>query len=205
MATWLWPLLGALIYEPEREKTYFLTCATKCAFAQCDQILHCPQEKLLILCYSKCTQWIFLSDCAGWSESSLDAHVRRYVFWRCGSYIWASAWQNQQTSMCAQRRLRSAWASAQSDQSLRYALNGEVMTQAFFMRTEGSDQTGRMSRLIWVFAGRACHLVAFVMRWLIFDARIWHKDPFARFASIVDFIFRQVTPSCPFEELSHVK
>ena len=26
--------------------------------------------------------------------------------------------------MCAQRRLRSAWASAQSDQSIRYALNG---------------------------------------------------------------------------------
>ena len=27
-----------------------------------------------------------------------------------------------------------------------------------------SDQTGRMPRLIWVFAGRACHFVGFVMR-----------------------------------------
>ena len=26
--------------------------------------------------------------------------------------IWAATWQNQQTDMCAQRRLRSAWASA---------------------------------------------------------------------------------------------
>ena len=31
----------------------------------------------------------------------------------------AASWQNQQNGMCAQRRLRSAWASAQSDQSLR--------------------------------------------------------------------------------------
>ena len=32
--------------------------------------------------------------------------------------VWAASWQNQQNGMCAQRRLRSAWASAQSDQSL---------------------------------------------------------------------------------------
>ena len=37
--------------------------------------------------------------------------------------------------LCAQRRLRSAWASAQSDQSLRCMLNGKLRTQAFFMRT----------------------------------------------------------------------
>ena len=29
---------------------------------------------------------------------------------------WAASWQNQQNGMCAQRRLRSAWASTQSDQ-----------------------------------------------------------------------------------------
>ena len=34
--------------------------------------------------------------------------------------IWAALWQNQQNGMCAQRRLRSAWASAQSNQSLRF-------------------------------------------------------------------------------------
>ena len=38
---------------------------------------------------------------------------------------WAAAWQNQQTDICAYRRLRSAWASAQSDQTgLCCALNG---------------------------------------------------------------------------------
>ena len=31
---------------------------------------------------------------------------------------WAASWQNQQNGMCAQQSLRSAWASAQSDQSL---------------------------------------------------------------------------------------
>ena len=34
--------------------------------------------------------------------------------------------------------------------------------------SEDSGQTGRMPRLIWVFAGRICHFVGFVMRKLIF-------------------------------------
>ena len=41
-----------------------------------------------------------------------------YVVW----YVeikWAAAWQNQQNDLCAQQRLRSAWASAQSFQSIR--------------------------------------------------------------------------------------
>ena len=36
-------------------------------------------------------------------------------------------------------------------------------------QSEDSDQTGRMPRLIWVFAGRTCHFVGFVTRWLNFD------------------------------------
>ena len=34
--------------------------------------------------------------------------------------------------------------------------------------SEDSDQTGRMPRLIWVFAGRTCHFVGFVIRRLIY-------------------------------------
>ena len=39
--------------------------------------------------------------------------------------------------------------------------------QSFFHAdSEDSDQTGRMARLIWVFTGRTCHFVGFVMsRW----------------------------------------
>ena len=33
--------------------------------------------------------------------------------------------------------------------------------------SEDSDQTGRMPKLIWVFAGRTCHSAGFVMRRLI--------------------------------------
>ena len=40
----------------------------------------------------------------------------------------------QTKQVCAQRRLRSARASAQSDQSLRCALNGQLRTETFFMR-----------------------------------------------------------------------
>ena len=37
--------------------------------------------------------------------------------------------------LCAQRRFRSAWTSAQSDQSLHCTLYGYLRTQAFFLRT----------------------------------------------------------------------
>ena len=39
--------------------------------------------------------------------------------WKTMNAISAASWQNQQNGMCAQQRLRSAWTSAQSDQSLR--------------------------------------------------------------------------------------
>ena len=45
-----------------------------------------------------------------------------YVFLQVN--INAASWQNQQNDMCAQQSLRSAWASAQSDQSLHCTLNG---------------------------------------------------------------------------------
>ena len=39
------------------------------------------------------------------------------LYFTTKSYRWAAAWQNQQTDLCTQRRLRSAWASARSYQS----------------------------------------------------------------------------------------
>ena len=50
-------------------------------------------------------------------------------------YKWAAAWQNQHNDLCTQQRLRSAWASTQSDQSFRSALKERLRTQGFFMRT----------------------------------------------------------------------
>ena len=40
-----------------------------------------------------------LRKCAGWPESSLGAHVLRYVFWRCDSYIKCKKYECKQTTM----------------------------------------------------------------------------------------------------------
>ena len=84
--------------------------------------------------------------CGKWfkvlAESMFDVHVtvkvwNQYCFcifhstkhyfmakWRkahhrlgTSSNMWAAAWQNQQNDLCAERRRRSAWTFAQSDQS----------------------------------------------------------------------------------------
>ena len=47
--------------------------------------------------------------------------------------IWTTSWQNQQNGMSAQRRLRSAWVSAQSDQSLRCALKWVAKDPSFLI------------------------------------------------------------------------
>ena len=65
---------------------------------------------------------------------------------------WAVSWQNQQNDLCAQQRLRSAWASAQFNQSLccpPERLGPKLPTE----HTGKTDQTGRMPRLIWVLLG----------------------------------------------------
>ena len=81
--------------------------------------------------------------------------------------IWATTWQNQQNK-CVPSEDRSAWASAQSDQSLLCAQWVAKDPSFLHADSEDSDQTGRMPRLIWVFAGRTCHFVGFVMRQLIY-------------------------------------
>ena len=61
-------------------------------------------------------------------------------------FKWAASWQNHQNGMCL--RLRSAWASAQSDQSSRCA--HWVVKDPSYLRVDSKDfdQTGRMPRLI---------------------------------------------------------
>ena len=58
---------------------------------------------------------------------------------------WARAWQNQQNDLCDQRRPRSesllsAWRNFRSEAS-------------HWEHSKDFDQTGQISRLIWVFAG----------------------------------------------------
>ena len=60
--------------------------------------------------------------------------------------------------LCAQQRLRSAWAFAQSDQSLHCPHEETLGPQ------QPIECTGQMPRLSWVFTGHTCHFVGFVMR-----------------------------------------
>ena len=85
--------------------------------------LSCTSKQLLV----QLGRW-----CVGWSENLLGAPVRGYIFAYCGSlkfywlreihwatsFIWAWAQHFLQDCLCAQRRLRSVCASAQSGQSL---------------------------------------------------------------------------------------
>ena len=66
--------------------------------------------------------------------------------------------------LCAQRRLRSAWASAQSDKSSLCAQWVAKDPSFLHADSEDSDQTGRMPRLIWVFAGHAVILLVLSCR-----------------------------------------
>ena len=58
---------------------------------------------------------------------------------------------------------RSAWASAQSDQSHRYLHDKLEPLATHWVHSEDSDQTGQMPRLIWVFAGRS--VILLVLSW----------------------------------------
>ena len=75
--------------------------------------------------------------------------------------------------LCAQRRLRSTWASTQSDQSSLCAQWVGKDPSFLHMDSKDSDQTGRMPRMTWVFAGRTCHFVGFVMRQLIYQCLVF--------------------------------
>ena len=83
---------------------------------------------------------------------------RMHINWKTlhvGSFIWAATWQNQQKWVCAQRRHRSAWASAQVWSESSVCAQWVAKDPRFLCAdSEDSDQTGRMPRLIWVFAGR---------------------------------------------------
>ena len=70
--------------------------------------------------------------------------------------------KNLQNGMCARQislGIHPVWSV--------FAVRSLVATDPSFLHanSEDSDQTGRMPRLIWVFAGRKCHFVGFAIRW----------------------------------------
>ena len=74
---------------------------------------------------------------------------------------------------------------------------GSLATQ--WVQSKDSDQTGRIPRLIWVFAGRTCHFVGFVTMRLIctvleqcFHLSIQHRN--ATFTSCPHCYINQTSP-----------
>ena len=61
---------------------------------------------------------------------------------------WTATWQNHQNDLCAHQRLRSAWASAQFDQSSLCAPWVDKDPSFFHVDREDSDQTGQMQKVI---------------------------------------------------------
>ena len=130
------------------------------------QELYFLDNFLVLLVLASCFRCVFSCYafcCCNWSFSITSREEERADQLHVDFLCWTAAWQNQQNDLCAQRRLRSAWASAQSDQ---FSLCAHwVAKDPMFLHadSEDSDQSGRMLRLIWVFAGRTGHFVGFVM------------------------------------------
>ena len=107
------------------------------------------------------TTFLFIQDPEGWAVLDVSGSVSVHV---AVTNVQMSRLMTKLTKWeCAQRRLRSAWASAQSDQSLLCAHWVAKDPSFLHADSEDSDQTGRMPRLIWVFAGRTLTLL--VLSW----------------------------------------
>ena len=102
--------------------------------------------------------------------STIIACAGSYIWAHVLAHIWADAqadlslhiyrpWQNQQNHLCTQWRLRSAWASTQTHQSSLCSLWVAKDPNLLQADNKDSDQTGQMTRLIWVFAGWIGHLL----------------------------------------------
>ena len=150
-------------------------------FEVCDQV-ESNQPALLqtlgIFGYANCRCCTILGSKqqSGWPDCA-DVQVYLHLLVCIQHMIWASTWQNQW--LCAQWRLRSAWASAQSDQSLSLGISpvwsvsslsawrntGSLATHWVHSKDSWSawastlEQTGQTPRLIWVFAGRTLILL----------------------------------------------
>ena len=89
-------------------------------------------------------------------------------------YSIAAVWENVPSDMCAQRRLKSAYASAQSDKSSLSAWRNLAIHHN--VPSEVSDQTVPMRRLIWIFARSRCLKVRFLSLRFIWFYKWTAKD-----------------------------
>ena len=107
-------------------------------------------------------------DCTD-AQTDLDIrfpHIPRiYSFtWR-GAKTWVAKWVNEPSVMCAQRRLKSACASAKLDRNLRcphkdtlHPWLSKLRQVKILIRLRECDSRS----LIWIFTGRTCQQACFL-------------------------------------------
>ena len=160
------------------ENVHSYMCAQRrlrsaCASAQSDQSLRRQHEDSLHPWLSKAHPVKILNTlrkCAGWSESSLGAHVQSYIFWHCGSKdVYSIISTNNMIELSHYKTNKIAFEPNEaSDQPAIRPVWSESTLSAWekpasftthWAYKEDSDHTGRMSRLIWLFTGRASILL----------------------------------------------
>ena len=129
----------------------------------------------ICFCYWRTNIWLYMSYCCSdlyensdrthrvhvvrirsgltvmvWLIFALNPHPIRTGPYTYDAYKWALTWQNQQTNLCTQRRLRSALAFTQSDQSICLLCAQCIAKNTSVLRanSEASDHTVRMPILI---------------------------------------------------------
>ena len=127
-------------------------------------VCRCLTTSCCMLEYDVSIEWpSFLRPCCK-NIKKISWH-KWFSVWNTHKIMWAASRQNQQNGLCARRRLRSAWESTQSDQSLRCPHEESLGPYLPIERTAKTDQTGRMSRL----TSSLAHMpfFGFVVRWLM--------------------------------------
>ena len=123
------------------------------------------------------------------STCSLPKHC--YNCYKPVDHIRVAAWQNQQNDWVPSEDsdqpghppIERTVKTGHSPSLIESSLSAQWVAKdpsVLHADSEDPDQTGRMPRLIWVFTGRTCHFVGFVMRWLNFFwnsfCRMWKFD-----------------------------
>ena len=176
------------LYEPAHDKTNKMTCAPS---KDSDQPWHLPSlirvfavhlKKHWVISYPLSTQRMLWSE---WVDAQADLSLR----WTHRSFCWfchaaahiekdgKSSQNYHQMSHLMTKPTKWHAHSAKTQISLGIcpvwsesslsAWRSTGLLAIHWAHSEGSDQTGPMPRLIWVFAGCIGHFAGFVMLWLI--------------------------------------
>ena len=103
------------------------------------QLLNCYESLGTSFYLTRIFNQIFVQPCIVHNNRNVFVHMFLDTVLRQKMHNrWAAAGQKHQNDLCAKKRLRSAWASAQSDRSLRCS-HGETLDPLSTQRRSWSD------------------------------------------------------------------